>query len=329
MQGWKYHESSSFLNSARGHEPEETEIMHNNGEYRSPAKRADDSLDDLTKDARSLLQKALIDPVRNVIEGTKLIIVPQSCIFFVPFSSLIDENGCLLSQKYQIQIIPSIHVLASSMQASSSKRVGVSLFVGNPRVEDAQLRSLPSAEEEVKYLASLLDAKPLTGQFATKKKVMNLMCDASIIHIAAHGVEKTGHIFLAPEESTQAGDRAHSTSSYDLLTQSDVLDCKLSARLVVLSCCNSAHGKLSSEGVLGIARSFLGAGASSVLVTLWKINDKFTTAFMKVFYAKICEEEIRLPGAAANHERVPEKPTMQFVPSLGCVWNPWRRRPFH
>jgi CHAT domain-containing protein len=259
-------------------------------EFRAPAKRVDKSCgDDLTKEARSRLYKALIDPVKSLIKGTKLILVPQRSLFFVPFSSLVDENGSLLSEKYQIQIIPSVHVLASSMQTSSGKRIGGSLFVGNPNCESVQLPSLPSAADEVEYLASLLGAKPLTEHMASKSKVMNLMSDASIIHIAAHGQEGTGHIFLAPE-SKKSNDGAHPISSSHLLTQSDVLKCKLSARLVVLSCCHSGRGKISSEGVLGIARSFLGAGAKSVLVTLWAINDLFTQKFMKVFYEKILEE---------------------------------------
>jgi CHAT domain-containing protein/tetratricopeptide (TPR) repeat protein len=285
------HSSEEKVRERTNHNGRKEKIKDGKNEFRAPAKRVDESCDyDLTKEARSSLYKALIDPVKSLIKGTKLILVPQRSLFFVPFSSLVDENGSLLSEKYQIQIIPSVHVLASSMQTSSGKRIGGSLFVGNPNCESVQLPSLPSAADEVEYLASLLGAKPLTEHMASKSKVMNLMSDASIIHIAAHGQEGTGHIFLAPE-SRKSNDGAHPTSSSHLLTQSDVLKCKLSARLVVLSCCHSGKGKLSSEGVLGIARSFLGAGAKSVLVTLWAINDFFIQKFMKVFYQKILEEK--------------------------------------
>ena len=259
-------------------------------EYRSPSMKAGGSRNDYAKRTRLHLHKALIDPVKDLIKGTKLIIVPQDCLFLAPFSSFIDESYCPLSEKYEIQIVPSLHVLAISMQAATSKKIGGSLFVGNPEIKHTQLRPLPSAEEEVEYLASLLHAKPVTGSMATKHKVLNLMPNASIIHIAAHGHEQSGHIFLAPE-SGKPNDGAHPTLSSDLLTQSDVLGCKLSARLVVLSCCHTGTGKLSSEGVLGIARSFLGAGANSVLVTLWQIDDQFTKEFMKVFYEKICDEK--------------------------------------
>ena len=268
------------------HDEKEAKESETKRNYRSPAKRAHGPSDDLTKKARLRLYRALISPVRSFIKGTKLIIVPQRCLFFAPFSSFIDENGCMLSEKYQIQVIPSIHVLAMSIQSSSGKPVGGSLFVGDPEVQLAGLLRLPCAAEEVEHLASFLDSKPLLGPMATKKKVLELMPKASIIHIAAHGHEHTGHIFLAPE-ANQSID--HQTSSSYLLTQSDILKCKLTARLVVLSCCDTGKGEVSSEGVLGIARSFLGAGASSILVTLWKINDKFAKLFMTAFYHNILE----------------------------------------
>ena len=53
---------------------------------------------------------------------------------------------------------------------------------------------------------------------------------------------------------------------------------------MVLSCNNSGKGEVCDEGVVGIARTFLGAGARSVLVVLWAIDDEATLEFMRVFY---------------------------------------------
>ena len=71
----------------------------------------------------------------------------------------------------------------------------------------------------------------------------------------------------------------------------DVLNAKLQARLVVLSCCHSGRGKIKAEGVVGIARAFLGAGARSVLASLWAINDEATLEFMRKFYEHLIEEQ--------------------------------------
>ena len=64
----------------------------------------------------------------------------------------------------------------------------------------------------------------------------------------------------------------------------DLQDVRLRAQLVVLSCCHSGRGEVKSEGVIGIARAFLAAGARSVLASLWSISDKATMEFMKIFY---------------------------------------------
>ena len=69
----------------------------------------------------------------------------------------------------------------------------------------------------------------------------------------------------------------------------DVLNAKLRAKLVVLSCCHSGRGVIKAEGVVGIARAFLGAGARSVLVSLWAIDDKATLKFMRYFYQHLMD----------------------------------------
>ena len=71
---------------------------------------------------------------------------------------------------------------------------------------------------------------------------------------------------------------------------SDVLATNLRARLMVLSCSHSGRGRmLRGEGVVRIARAFLAAGARSVLVTLWAIDDEATMMFMKSFYQHLKE----------------------------------------
>ena len=55
----------------------------------------------------------------------------------------------------------------------------------------------------------------------------------------------------------------------------------------MLSCCHSTEGEIKAEGVVGIARALLGAGARSVLVSLWAIDDEATMKFMKRFYGEV------------------------------------------
>ena len=71
------------------------------------------------------------------------------------------------------------------------------------------------------------------------------------------------------------------------MKMSDIQAVRLRARLVVLSCPYSGQGQVSSEGVVGMARAFLFAGARSVLATLWAIDDEATMMFMKSFYQQL------------------------------------------
>ena len=83
---------------------------------------------------------------------------------------------------------------------------------------------------------------------------------------------------------------------------SDVQAANLRARLVVLSCCHSGRGRVwKGEGVVGIARAFLAAGARSVLVALWAIDDKATMVFMKSFYQYLRKGKT---ASAAIHQSI-------------------------
>ena len=250
-----------------------------------------------TKEVFQSLYEVLIHPVKELIKGTKIIIVPDKTLFFVPFCSLLDENFCRLSENYSIQITPSLHTLVSSMTQSRDSGLGFALFVGNPTVGKVSFRQqeiepslLPSASIEVRHLAPLFETQPLVEGEATKEKVLKCIQGSSIIHIAAHGEQDSGEIFLAPNRNiTEQSSSPPNENSY-LLKQRDVMKIAINARLVVLCCCHTGQGKISSEGVVGLARAFLCAGARSVLATLWRIHDEGTKEFMKIFYDEICNE---------------------------------------
>ena len=122
---------------------------------------------------------------------------------------------------------------------------------------------------------------PLTGRQATKAEVMKRMSSVSLIHIAAHGNKRTGEIALSPNPGWTS--KFPQRKDY-ILKMSDVQAANLRARLVVLSCCHSGRGRiLKGEGVVGIARAFLAAGARSVLVTLWAIDDEATMVLRQFF----------------------------------------------
>ena len=205
-----------------------------------------------------------------------LIIIPEGALFMIPFAALKDQNSRYLGESFRIRMCPSLTTLKliADCPADYHCKSGV-LLVGDPWVQDVtMLPLLPYAREEVQEIGRLLGCAPLVGRQATKVKVLRCLDSVALVHIAAHSSMETGEIALAPDNG----------ETDFILTMKDVLSVQVRARLVVLSCCHSGQGEIKAEGVVGIARAFLGAGARSVLVSLWAIDDKATLEFMKNFY---------------------------------------------
>ena len=243
-------------------------------------------------DALKELYDVVIAPISHLIKDDELIIVPDGSSFLIPYAALLDQNSRYLSERLRIRLAPSLTSLRLLAECPEDRHStsGV-LLVGDPWIETVRLKSgekqnlkrypqLPGAEKEVKMIGQILNVEPLTGKNATKEQVLSRLNSVSLVHIAAHGSAERGEILLSPNLSSSKPPEEKDF----LLTMTDVLDAKLDAKLVVLSCCHSGRGKTKAESVVGIARGFLGAGARSVIASLWAINDKATLTFMGHFY---------------------------------------------
>ena len=114
---------------------------------------------------------------------------------------------------------------------------------------------------------------------ATKDTVAGAACRASLVHLATHG---------CPDGLFLAGDADPAKPS---LSTADVYNLELSAELAMLSACDTFGGELRTDGVVGIARAFLAAGASSLGVSLWPVDDRATAELMTQFYARYAAGE--------------------------------------
>ena len=234
------------------------------------------------------LYELTISPIIDLIHGDELIVVPEGPLWLAPYAAFMDPNSRYLSESFRIRFIPSLLSLKliSDCPADYHAKSGA-LLVGDPCIEEVKPgQQLPSAKKEVEKIAEILHTTPLTGKEATKNEVLKQLSNVALVHIAAHGRMETGEIALSPNP-TRASEKPSDEDF--LLTMSDVLNIRLRARLVVLSCCHSGRGEIKAEGVVGIARAFLGAGARSVLVSLWAIDDEATLEFMKYFYQHLAE----------------------------------------
>ena len=117
-----------------------------------------------------------------------------------------------------------------------------------------------------------------------------------IVHFATHGFLNDEHPELSGLVLSLFDAQGRPQDGY--LRLHDIYNLKLPVELVVLSACNSGLGKeIRGEGLVGIVRGFMYAGAARVVASLWKVEDEATAALMKRFYQKMLQEG--LPPAKA------------------------------
>ena len=237
-----------------------------------------------------------IGPIVNQLKGDELVIIPCGPLCLAPWSvAAFDPDSKYRHESLKIRVAPSLMTLKliTDCPQGYHRKSGI-LLVGDPLIGEVMLRGeltplskLPCAEREVEMIGKLTDTQPLTGKNATKMAVLNVLRNAALVHIASHGNAEAGEIFLAPNPT---GSSVEPQEKDYLLTVEDLLKVRARPQLVVLSCCHSGRGEIKvSEGVYGLARAFLVAGARSVLVSLWGIDDEATLTFMERFYYHLTE----------------------------------------
>ncbi len=243
----------------------------------------------LQESSLSTLYNIVIQPIADLVQGDELIIVPDGPLWLAPYAALMDADSRYLCDSFRIRLIPSLTSLKLFADCPDDyhSRSGA-LIVGDPWVEEVINRKgekfldpLPFARKEVEMIGEILNVTPLIGKKATKYQVLKELSSVALVHIAAHGCMETGEIALTPDPKRTS---SIPTKEDYILSMTDVLSVNLRAPLVVLSCCNSGQGEIKAEGVVGIARAFMGAGARSVLVSLWANDDEATLEFMRSFY---------------------------------------------
>jgi CHAT domain-containing protein len=242
------------------------------------------------------LYEVLIQPIADLLPtavNEKVIFLPQDELFLVPFAALPNAQGEYLIKQHTIVTLPSIQVLNLTRRNAdrSNPRTWRSeqlLIAGNPKPMPESMDSLPYAEQEALKIAQQFQVKPLIGAAMTRQAVIDRAAKAKLIHLATHGLlgygqnnalDIPGAIALTPT----AGDSG-------FLTAMEIAKLKLNADLVVLSACDTGRGTISGDGVLGLSRSWMVAGAKNVLVSLWAVNDTSTSVLMEQFYGALAVE---------------------------------------
>jgi CHAT domain-containing protein/tetratricopeptide (TPR) repeat protein len=234
------------------------------------------------------LASLLVDPVLPYLPkapDAMVTIVPHGPIFSVPFAALTDANGRFMVEDHTLSYIPAIGVLRATQKINEETKTDKDrlLAFGNPITKQISfLGALPYSEKEVRHVAELFGADRSTvkvGADANKGAFGKLCTGATVIHLATHGLVDEEH----PMDSALV--LAPSGTDDGLLTVKDILQLpELKTRLVVLSACQTARGKITGDGVVGLSRSFIIAGTPSILVSQWNVDDVITEFQMETFY---------------------------------------------
>lgn len=227
------------------------------------------------------LGAALLGPLA-LQPGQRLVIVPHGPLHYLPFQAL-RLSGRYLIETHPVSVAPSMNIAVQLAQRSPLAESQLTAF-GNPRIEDKY--DLPGAAAEVKELAQIFPRSTVyTGVSATKSRFREAASRAPLMHIAAHAEADQidplySRILLANEEGKQNFLEAHEIIGLSMQ----------GTALVTLSACESGLGRIAQgDEVLGFTRSFLSAGTSSLISSLWPVSDDATAVLMGTLYAELAK----------------------------------------
>ena len=236
-----------------------------------------------TRHLMAALYDGLVAPLERLLEEArglvpsdetssipKLAVVPHGPLHRVPFHALFDGERYLID-RFEFSYAPSATVYALCQERVSQARGGAAVF----GVEDP---SIPFAATEVLAVAERLPgAEVRVGEDATIEALRDGAAQSDALHLACHGLFRSDNPMFSALKLHDGW-----------LTAADAMSLDLPGALVTLSACESAlGGVIGGDEVLGLSRAFLGAGAATLVVSLWLVQDETTAELMRGYYERL------------------------------------------
>jgi len=300
--------------------------------YKLLAQKPDDVAEQSLNKAAGELAQMVLTPLANHANIKRVIVVADGALNYIPLQSLPDGSGNPLVVNYEIVNAPSASILGqlrqenlqrpattrivaafgdpvfrsnylqfknSSEAVASAKSLERGLEVDADSLEPGKIQPLVYSKFELGNLSAIAGAGAFvaTGFHASRMVLENTdFSKYAILHFATHGLlnpenpQKSG-FFLSTVDEDQRDQNG-------FITMEDVYNLRVPVALVVLSACRTGLGKdVRGEGLIGLTRGFMHAGASSVVASLWKVDDEATAELMKYFYTNMLKKGLR-PAAA-------------------------------
>lgn len=280
-----------------------------------------DALADPGSRAYRELGRALHDriwaPLRPLLRTRRIFVSPESALGTVPLDALVDGEGRYLLETLQLSYLTSGRDLLRFEAGPTANKAAI---IAAPAFDEGQRAAakgttrsqrssdfqqhfdpLPGTAVEADRLQAILGVRALRGGAATETSVKELI-GPEVLHIATHG-------FFLPDARDAVGPRrmespmlrsglalagANLRRSGDddgILTALEASNLDLhGTRLVVLSACDTGLGDVvNSDGIYGLRRAMMLAGAETMVMSLWKVDDEVTSDLMADYYRRLAQ----------------------------------------
>ena len=254
------------------------------------------------------LYQAVWEPIEQKVSlPSRLTIIPDESLYYLPFESLSDGREFLV-ERYEFVYAPSAMISrALEYRSKNSERNGRIAVLSRSRYPEHKQKRLKEpdlsyVQSETVYIRDLFDGRAMVfmDESLTKRVLSDsAMFRSSIVHFAAHGINdidkpSQSSILLCEPDSASDGS----------FTVGEIQNLNFENKLIVLSACETSLGRLlTGEGMLGLTRAFMAAGASSIVSTLWNVYDESTSEFMRMFYGVLVNQNISAAGALREAKR--------------------------
>lgn len=246
------------------------------------------------------LHDLLIRPLERTLKQRKLIIVPHGSLHYLPFHALHNGDQYLI-ERGEISVAPSAAIFHQCLQRGAHT-LQRALLVG---VADEHA---PRIVDEIQTLKSVFPgATTLIQDAATSGALRQNSAGVDVLHLACHGQFRSDNPLFSALRLADGS-----------FTVRDAYGLKLDNALVTLSACETGANVVApGDELIGLARGFFSAGARSVLLSLWMVDDETTEQMMVDFYNETMRgRSLSASLRAAQLEMLKERPHPFF-------WSPF------
>jgi CHAT domain-containing protein len=276
------------------------------------------SLENVSSASHEMLSRQMFNKLLKPVEGSlhtrKLIIVSHGALHYLPFYALHDGRDYVI-ERYSIRMLPSASII-NYLQRQKVTKAGDILAFGNPDLGDSKYDLIYAQNEAIAVAKTRPRSKVFLRKEATETALKKYGAGFSYIHFATHGE------FDADKPLNSALLLAMDAESDGKLTVDKLYSMKLDADLITLSACETGLSKVANgDDLVGLTRGFLYAGSSSIVASLWKVDDLATAQLMTRLYNEMDRADKREALRTAQLETKKKYPHPYYWASFQLIGN--------